>query len=84
MMEQGVVKLNPYDAQSLGIRMGDIVNIKSKHGKAELKVNLTMDVDQSTAFVAAEEPAVRGLFDYTNNDDIISFIPTEVEIWRKG
>lgn len=84
LLEQGVVKLNPYDAQSLGIRMGDIVNVKSKQGKTELKADLTMDVDQNTAFVAVEEPAVRGLFEYINDDNIISFIPTEVEIWRKG
>jgi len=83
-LEKGSLRMNPYDAQSLGIRAGDIVSVKSKQGKTDLKASLTMDVDQNHAYIAAEDPAVRGLFEYSNDDNIISFIPTEVEIWRKG
>ena len=78
------VKINPLDAEALGIRSTDIAVLSSKQGKAEFLVKLTTDVEPGTAVMAAETPEARGLFDYESTDKIINFIPTEVEIWRKG
>ena len=78
------VKINPLDAEALGIKATDIVVINSKQGKAGFAVKLTTDVDPGIAAIAAETPEARGLFDYELTDNIVNFIPTEVEIWRKG
>ena len=47
-------------------------------------VKLTKDIDRGIVAVSVETPEVRGLFDFEINSGIINFIPTEVELCRKG
>jgi len=81
--EKETVKMNPLDAVNLGIKAHDTVSIKSKHGSASLGAKLTTDVGEGIVAIAAETPDTRGLFDFEIDGDIINFIPTEVELWRK-
>jgi len=80
----GKIKINPLDAEALGLKPTDIAVLNSKHGKAEFLIKLTAEVDPGIAAIAAETPEAKGLFDYDLTDNIVNFIPTEVEIWRKG
>ena len=84
LFEKERLKINPLDAEVLGLKPTDTVFIKSKHGEVNCRIKLTTDIDQGIAVIPAETPAVKGLFEYEVVDNIISFIPTEVEIWRKG
>jgi len=45
---------------------------------------LTNDVEKSVVSIPAETPEVKSLFDFEIDNNIVNFIPTEVEIWRKG
>jgi hypothetical protein len=81
---EGKIKINPLDAETLGIKPTDIAVLNSKQGRAEFSIKLTTDVDPGIAVIAAETPEAKGLFDYDLTDNIVNFIPTEVEIWRKG
>jgi len=82
--EEEKVTLNPSDAEELGLKANDVVAVKSPYGKIELKAIFSRDLAPGTAAVPAETPEVRGLFDFEIKDNIVNFIPTEVEIWRKG
>ncbi len=82
--EQEILKLNPHDAKKLGIKQNDIISIKSKHGSVDLAAKLTKDVENGIVSIPAETPEVKGLFDFEIDNNIVNFIPTEVEIWRKG
>ena len=82
--EKEILKLNPQDAKKLGIKQNDIISIKSKHGKVDLAAKLTKDVENGIVSIPAETPEVKGLFDFEIDNNIVNFIPTEVEIWRKG
>lgn len=82
--EKERIKLNPLDARELGIQSCDIVSVKSKCGNVERAVKLTKDIDRGIVAVPVETPEVRGLFDFEINSGIINFIPTEVELCRKG
>jgi hypothetical protein len=77
-------KINPLDAETLGIRANDLVSMRSKYAKVDFSAKLTTDVDPGVVVIAPETPEARGLFEYELNDNIVTFIPTEVEIWRKG
>jgi anaerobic selenocysteine-containing dehydrogenase len=83
--EKERIKINPQDAQDLGIKENDMVSIKSKHGEVELAAKISPDVDSGVAAVPTETPGVKGLFEYEiDNNNVVNFIPTEVTIWRKG
>ncbi|MCK4673608.1 hypothetical protein KAT67_06455, partial [candidate division WOR-3 bacterium] len=79
--EKEILKLNPYDAKALGIKQNDIISIKSRHGKVDIAVKLTEDVEKGIVAVPAETPEVKSLFDFEIDNNIVNFIPTEVEIW---
>ena len=83
--EPEALKINPADALELGIKAHDTAVVTSKHGSVDLAVKLTEDVDQGIAAVAAETPAVKGLFSYEFDPDThsVNFVPTEVKICRK-
>jgi hypothetical protein len=66
------------------VKEDDSVLVKSKQGKAQFPVHVTGDVDRGMVVVSAETPQEKGLFDFITKDNIINFIPTEVEVWRKG
>ncbi|MCK4251826.1 hypothetical protein KAX97_10280 [candidate division WOR-3 bacterium] len=82
--EKEILKLNLHDAKELGIKQNDIISIKSKHGSIELAAKLTKDVEKGIVSIPAETPEVKSLFDFDIDNNIINFIPTEVEIWRRG
>lgn len=84
LLEDDAIKINPRDAERLGIRSNDKVSVKSRQGTAELVVKIKEDVDEGIALTPAESPETRGLFDFEIVDNIVNFVPTEVEIWRKG
>jgi hypothetical protein len=79
------LKINPIDAVELGITANDMATVTSKHGSTDLMVRLTEDVAKGIVAVAAETPAVKGLFAYEFDPDTnnVNFIPTEVKICRK-
>ncbi len=77
------VKINPLDAAKLGIKAHDTVSIKSKYGSASLGAKLTTDVGEGVVAITAETPGTKGLFDFEIDGDIVNFVPTEVELWRK-
>jgi len=81
--EKEAVKMNPLDAAKLGIKPQDTVSMKSKHGLVNLGAKLTTDVGEGVVTVPAETPDTKGLFDFEIDEDVINFIPTEVELWRK-
>lgn len=83
--EPEALKINPIDAVELGITANDIASVTTKHGSADLMVKLTRDVGRGIVAVAAETPAVKGLFTYEFDPDTnnVNFIPTEVKICRK-
>ncbi|KPK73825.1 hypothetical protein AMJ87_00485 [candidate division WOR_3 bacterium SM23_60] len=83
--EPETLKMHPVDAVELGITAHDTVSVSSRHGSVDLAVKLTRDVGKGVVAVAAETPAVRGLFDYEYDNDTkgVNFIPTEVKICRK-
>jgi len=83
LLDDPVLKVNPADAHELGIRQSDTVAVKSKHGETALKAKLTNDTAPGVVVVPAENPDVRGVFDYEIMNDIVCFIPTEVQLWRK-
>jgi hypothetical protein len=85
LFEPERLKINPHDAAALGIRVNDTASVSSKHGSTDLAVKLTTDVDEGIVAVAAETPAVRGLFDYEYDVETknVNFLPTEVKICRK-
>jgi len=85
LFEPERLKINPTDATELGITAHDIASVSSRHGSAELAVLLTEDVGKGVVAVAAETPAVRGLFDYEYDTETkgVNFIPTEVKICRE-
>jgi len=84
--EDEKVKMNPLDAVELGIKPNDTVSVRSKHRNIDLCAKLTGDVSRGVVAVPAETPAVKGLFDFEIDgvNNTINFIPTKVEIWRKG
>ncbi len=81
---QESLKIHPSDASELGVKEDDSVLVKSRQGKAQFSVHVTGDVDRGMVVVSAETPQEKGLFDFIIKDNIINFIPTEVEVWRKG
>ncbi len=83
LLQAPMLKVNPADANKLGIRQSDTVTVKSKHGETALKAKLTHDTVPGVAVVPAEDPDVRGIFDYEIVNDVVCFIPTEVQLWRK-
>lgn len=83
LLEDPMLKVNPADAHELGVRHNDEVTVKSKHGETVLKTKLTHDTVPGVVVVPAENPDVRGIFDYEIMNDIVCFIPTEVQLWRK-
>jgi anaerobic selenocysteine-containing dehydrogenase len=72
------------DAHELGISENDVVSVKSKHTAIDIVVKLTTDVPRGIVAVPTETPGIKGLFDFEIDSDIVNFIPTEVEICRKG
>ena len=85
LFEKEVLKMNPADAAALNVCRGDMVSVESKRGRHCLEVALTSDVDPGVLAAPAESPEVRGLFDYVieEDDEAISFVPTEVKICRE-
>jgi hypothetical protein len=83
LFERDRMKMHPTDAHEFGIQSNDIISVKSKHGSVDLITKLTRDVEIGVITVPAETPEVKGLFDFEINDDIVYFIPTEVELWRR-
>lgn len=83
LLEDPMLKVNPADAHELGIQQNDMVAMKSKHGETVLKIKLTHDTVPGVVVVPAENPDVRGVFDYEIMNDVVCFIPTEVQLWRK-
>lgn len=82
--EDEKLKMNPLDAAELGITTNDMVHIESKQYKVDLRVKPTNDVDRGIVAVPVETAQVRGLFDFEIDvTNIITFMPTEVEIWRR-
>ncbi len=83
-LDKEVLKMNPSDADTLGLRHGDMATVTSKRGDHSLKVAVTTDVDAGIVAVPAESPEVRGLFDFVIEGDGqgINFVPTEVKICR--
>lgn len=79
--EKEMIRLNPLDAGELGIKQNDIVFVKSKHGKVDIAAMLTKDMDKGFVSLPAETPEVKGLFDFEIDNNIINFVPTEVEIY---
>ena len=80
-----MLKINPADAAELGIMPNDTAEISSGKGSCCLSVKVTEDVGKGIVAVAAETPAVKGLFEYEVDDDTkdVHFIPTEVKVCRK-
>jgi len=80
-----MLKMNPADASELGIMPNDTATIASVKGSCDLAVKITEDVGNGIVAVAAETPAIRGLFDYEMDADTksVNFIPTEVKVCRK-
>jgi formylmethanofuran dehydrogenase subunit B len=78
------VKIHPADARKLGVKQHDTVLVKSRQGTTECTAHVTGDVERGMVVVSAETPQVKGLFDFIIDNNIINFIPTEVEVWRKG
>lgn len=78
------VKVHPADAEALGVQQHGSVFVKSRQGKVECAVLISGEVDKGMVVVSAETPRIKGLFDFIIKDNIINFIPTEVEVWRKG
>lgn len=83
LFDKEMIRMNPIDAAELGIKPNDLVFVKSKHGKVDLGVKLTNEVDKGVVSVPAETTEVKGIFDFEIDNDIVNFVPTEVEIWRK-
>lgn len=83
LLENPMLKLHPVDARKLGLQQNDEVTIKSKHGQVVLKAKLTEDTVQGVVVVPAENPDVKGIFDFDVNNKVVCFIPTEVQLWRK-
>jgi hypothetical protein len=82
--EEETVKIHPLDAAELGVKQHGNVLLKSRQGTVEFSAHVTGEVDRGMVVVPAETPQVKGLFDFIIEDNIINFIPTEVEVWRKG
>lgn len=82
--DPGSLKINPHDAQAFGIKAKDTVTVKSKQGRIDIMAAITTDVDPGVVTIPVEQPQARALFSYDIEDHYVSFIPTEVEIWRKG
>ena len=82
--DEETVKIHPADASDLGVQQHDSVLVKSRLGKVAFTAQVTRDVGRGMIVVSAETPHAKGLFDYIIKDNIINFIPTEVEVWRKG
>jgi hypothetical protein len=84
-LEPEALKINPSDAAELGIAANDAATVTTKHGSVDLMVKLTEEVGKGIVSVAAETPAVKGLFAYEVDPDTknLNFIPTEVKICRK-
>ena len=57
--------------------------MKSKHGQVVLKTKLTADTVPGVVVVPAENPDVKGIFDFEVNGKVVCFIPTEVQLWLK-
>jgi hypothetical protein len=83
LLEGAMLKVHPSDAHELGIRQNDEVTVKSKHGETVVRTKLTNDTAPGVVVVPAENPDVRGIFDYEIMNNIVCFIPTEVQLWRK-
>jgi anaerobic selenocysteine-containing dehydrogenase len=83
LFEKEKMKMNPMDAYELGIKSNDVVSVKSKHGSVDIIAKLTRDVEMGVVVVPAETPEVKGLFDFEIDNNVVNFIPSEVEIWRR-
>ncbi|MBN2620456.1 hypothetical protein JXB22_05125 [candidate division WOR-3 bacterium] len=84
LFDHGSLKINPHDAQELGIKAHDIITVKSKQGAIDIDAAVTADVDPGIVAIPVEEPHVRALFNYDIVDHYVSLVPTEVEICQKG
>jgi hypothetical protein len=85
LFEPEALKISPSDAAEAGLTANDTATVTTKHGSVDLMVKLTEDVGKGIVAVAAETPAVKGLFAYEVDPDTknLNFIPTEVKICRK-
>jgi hypothetical protein len=83
LLDKPVLKMNPLDANELGIRQNDIVNVESKISRTKIPVKITNEVPRGAVYTQIEIPNVRGLFEYEIVNDIVNFIPTEVKIWQE-
>ncbi|KPJ71156.1 hypothetical protein AMJ52_08955 [candidate division TA06 bacterium DG_78] len=84
LFEKERMKMNPMDAHELGLLENDVVSVTSKDGEVDIVVKLTTDVAQGIVAVPPETPDIKGLFDFEIDSGVVNFIPTEVELCRKG
>jgi formate dehydrogenase alpha subunit len=60
LVPHGTLELNPQDAESLGVKMGERVAVRSRRGRIEVPAELTEKVPRGTVFLAfhfREHPA---------------------------
>ncbi len=84
IFEKEILKINPADAHENGLVDHETVTVESKRGKNEMEIKVTNTVPTGIIAVSAENAATRGLFDFEIVEGSVYFIPTEVQIWRKG
>jgi len=45
------VEINPFDADSLGIKTGDLIKVRSRRGAIDIKARITSKVEEGTVFI---------------------------------
>ncbi|MGQ9464952.1 MAG: molybdopterin dinucleotide binding domain-containing protein [bacterium] len=84
LLDKPILKINPHDAQKIGLKQKDHVFVESPKNRVSMQIKITSDVPQGVLFTQPETPEVRGLFDYELFNDYLYFVPTGVRIWQEG
>jgi len=81
--EEPYLKLNPLDANKIGVKSGQQARAKTSQAETELKVMTTDRAPQGVVVVPVEFPEVRTLFEPSVDKGILSFRPQTVELWSQ-
>jgi anaerobic selenocysteine-containing dehydrogenase len=78
--EKPYLKLNPVDANQIGVKSGQQARAKTSQAETDLKVVATERVPRGLAVVPVEFPEVRTLFEPSVEEGVLSFRPQTVEL----
>lgn len=81
--EESQIKVNPVEAAKIGVKGGELVQLKTSQAERELKIVTTERVPPRMCVVPVESPDERALFELSIDEGMICFKPQVVELWSE-